>query len=381
MRRGLLLVAAAVFLMLAVACGSDDPPDPAGAAIAERWLRLGEDAQTSIRVYERQLPPNLVELLNPTATADTAADDLLAFPVHPDGELVGSYVMRRVDGTNLVWLIYDVMSDEREIEPVIFDQLDESPWQVTGMQANPSLSVIRFQTTMIGDVDGSAFIQPNPGTATFSLTIDRDGAEQTLEVARGAHIPIIEAGIEDDLEVRRVDVGAARIAGLREGDRIVAVQGAPVANRRELSVALGDLARTGELSTSVTYIITIQQPALPDDEIFVEPPGRQLPPRFPAAAVWDPFTVLDYAWVAVPGGRAYQAGMITLASPTETANRVRDGLEDAGWEILDDRAQGFATILDFAHLDEGLIGTASIDTFPPDEDYALVILELQTGAP
>jgi hypothetical protein len=234
---------------------------------------------------------------------------------------------------------------------------------------------------MLGDVEGSAFVQPNPGTASFRITIERDGAEQTLEIARGAHIPALEASIEDDLEIRRVDVGAARLAGLREGDRVVAVEDTPVTSRRELSVALGDLARGGEVNTSVTYIINIQQPAPPDDEIFVEPPGRQLPPRFPADSVWDPFTVLDYAWITVPGGRAYQAGMITLASPTETANRIRDGLEASGWEILDDRAQGFATILEFAHLDEGLIGTASIDTFPPDEDYALVILELQTGAP
>ncbi len=381
MRRAVLFVAALAVLSLAsVACDNDEDAEPAAAAIAERWLRAGEDAQSNVVVYERRLPPDLSDLLNPDATADTPEEDRVAFPVHPDGSLVGSYVLRRAEGRHLVWLIFDVAVPRPDVERLVADQLDETPWQVTGMQSDPSMPVVRFQSSLGYDIEGSAIVQPSPATDSFQLTVDREGDQVTLDVDRSAPSPVIEASLEDDLTVRRVDAGAARRAGLQERDRIVAVDDTEVETRRELAEALQDLAQAGEPVVGLTYVIDVQPERPPDEPLFVMPDGRQLPSRFPALEAWDGLTVLDFAWVAQQGGRAYQSSMVSTQSPTVVADSLRDALEAEGWEIVDDRPMGFATVLELFHAGDGLGGSVQIDAFPPDEDFTLVVVQLQTAA-
>jgi hypothetical protein len=55
-------------------------------------------------------------------------------------------------------------------------------------------------------------------------------------------------------------------------------------------------------------------------------------------------------------------------------------LEERGWEIVDDRAVGFGTVISFTSADGALQGTASIDTFEEDDDYTAILLELQTSS-
>jgi hypothetical protein len=377
MRRRFILFSAACALLLTACGGSDDAES--GNALAERWLRLGEEPQTSVAVYDGALPPNLVQLLNQDADDETPEEDLVSFPVHPDGDLLGSYVMRTPDGASLIWLIYDVPLDEREIEATVAQQLDESPWQATSMQANPSLSVVQFQSTISGDVEGSVIVQAQPSVRAFEITVSRDDSERTLEFTRGAYIPVIEAGIDDDLAVNRVDPGMARLAGLEDGDRIVAVGETAVSNREELVAALQGLAQDGERSTGLTYIIQVQPVAAPDEAPFVLPPSRELPDRFPSREVWEGLTVVEYRWVSVAEGRAYEAGMLAMESTSATAANMRQALETAGWEIIDDRPSGFATILDVAHTNDGLVGSVQIDAFQENQDYTLVVVQIQTA--
>ncbi len=363
--------------MFAVACGgSDDASD--GNPLAERWLRLGEEPDTSVTIYERALPPHLVDLLNQDAFPDTAEEDLISFPVHPDGDLLGSYTLRMADGTNLVWLVYEVPLDERDMENTIAAQLDESPWQVTSMQANPTITVVQFQTTTGSDIEGSAIMQAQPAVSSFTITVERDGSERTLEFDRGAYIPLIEAALDDSLTVLRVDVGAARLAGLEEDDRIVAVGDTEVGTRRELARALRELSPEDEQNTALTYILQIRPSAPADTEPFVAPASRELPDRFPAREIWSQSTVVEFRWVTGPAGRGYQAGLLSTDSPTVAAEAIRGALEAADWEIVEDRPSGFATILEFAHVGDSLVGRVDIDTFPRDADYTLIVVEIQS---
>lgn len=109
------------------------------------------------------------------------------------------------------------------------------------------------------------------------------------------------------------------------------------------------------------------------------PPGRELPERFPAREAWSGLTVIEYRWIAIEAGRAYEAGMLGTESASATATQLREGLEAAGWTITDDRPSGFATILDVAHEGEGLVGSVEIDAFPRDDAYTLVVVTIQTA--
>src|SRR5690606_38613357 len=104
-------------------------------ALADRWLRVGEDLRTSVEVYDRSLPPQLAQLLNPGLTPETPEEDVIALPVHPEGDLLGSFHVRRTSGVDIVWLVYDVPGDDAEVESVLQRQLDETPWQVIGGQS------------------------------------------------------------------------------------------------------------------------------------------------------------------------------------------------------------------------------------------------------
>jgi hypothetical protein len=131
-----------------------------GATLADRLLRLGEDSKTKLAVTEGALPADLKTALNPEATKDTPAADLVAIPVHPKGKLLGSFRVERPDGTLAFFLLYDVPGTPQEVEPVVAQQVNESPWQTIGGQSNESVSALRFQSTVSSDVSGTVAIQP-----------------------------------------------------------------------------------------------------------------------------------------------------------------------------------------------------------------------------
>ena len=305
MRRGLTIVVA-LFATLLVACGGgghggDSAGEPAGG-LADRFLRLNEPLSTGIEAREGELPSDLGEMLNPGAAADTPQSELLAIPVHPDGLLVGSFRIARVDGTIVYFLFYDVPDDDRTVEDALRSQLDQSPWQVVGGQSSEDLSAVAFQPTISGDVEGTAVVRPLPAAA--------DGAPRT----------------------------------------------------------------------SVMYIIEVQPSELAEEVAFELPESRPLPERFPAAfVVMEGMTANRVQWASFPGGATYQLVLLTRESPFDVAEAYRERLNEEGWELTDDQAVGFATILDFELEDPAMQLTISADAFDEDSSFTAVFVTLQVS--
>ena len=370
---------------LVAACGDDGDNDPAAdaarsraaAELAARILRIGEPVGTVVDSEVGAVVPGLQTALNPDAvgtisnavedgdelltliaeTADltveefaalweidrpdafarfaaglAAAEDpaavrdelflgqLAELPVHPDGALIGTGRIDRPDGTQGFFLIYDVAGETVAIEETVGRQLDQSPWQVTGGQSTADLAVVRFQSTVTADVQGLAWVQP---IASSSL----------LEAA---------AASDDD-----------------EG---------------------ADAAAPARLFSSVLYLIETQPAVPPDEASFTLPAGRPLPESFPAPFLLDEGkTVTEFTWNSVPGGSAYQMTILTSESAFEVADVYRDRLTLAGWDLTDDQAIGFATVLQFASDDGAVQGSVALDAFADDAQLTEIVVQLQVS--
>jgi len=374
-------------LMLVAACsgggGGDDEEDATvlTGGVADRYLRLfeGGDFGTSVFYFDRELPPDLAELLNPGLTADTPEEDIVAIPVPPEGVLVGSYQVRRRDGTQHIWLSYDVPGFDTEVESVLSRLMNETPWQVTGGQSNELLSAISFQSTVSGDIEGFVAMQALPSTPTYTVAVEREGQSLELEVPRGASVPELDMRFRElsgGLEV--TDVLADEL--LQEGDLIVAVGGLPVASERDLFKAYREVAASGDPRTSVLYRLQIAPSSAAAEPVFAIPPARPVPDRFPADFfLLDGLTVVDVSWSVQPAGELYQITMVTERSAFDVAEEYRTALEEAGWELTSDEAQGFGTVLNFADEPSGLLGIADIDQFPEDDSLNAVTVQIQSG--
>ena len=380
--RALAPIAIVLVSFAPVACNSDEKaPEPSGATLAERWIRAGEENTAGVAVYERALPPYLVDLLNPDADADTPAEDLIAFPVHPDGELLGSYVLRRPDGSQIAWLFYDVPSSSMgDVMATVTDQLDASPWQVVSQSGSRSNRLIAFESTRNEDITGNAIAERTPDTTEFTITVDRGDEEVTLTIPRAAAVPQIEAAFNDALVVQNVFPGFAKSAGLQEDDQVVRVGETEVSTRQGLQRALEALA-ADEPVVSLLYLIQFAPPLQAETPPFVPAQGLSLPADFPALEVWQPFQLDSFESTQDPSGDYYFAAMFTPDTPTAAANEVRDALEAAGWEITSDEAAGFGTTLEFAHQDDELVGFVSIDESGLDDSLTQVLVQIQPGAP
>lgn len=383
----------ALFASLAIACGGDAEesspgvPSPASeGALASRLLRIGEDLGTTVDGLSEALPRDLQVALNPNAVlaidsavreadsrletvaraagmtseafvalwnadrvaafsrfaagADTPLDEgdaagitpledlfldeLVALPVHPDGVLVGSVRFLRPDGVILYFIAYDVTAADAVVEDLISQQLDRTPWQVTSGQSTPDLAVVAFQSTVNGSIRGSAIVQQLPAVSPDEAGAQSDGA-----------------GAGDDAD--------------------------------------GPQTASGGSLTSVVYIVEIQALDPADEPAFVLPPSRPLPVDFPAPAlIFDDETVLAISWDSGPGIASYRLTLLTPKSTFDVVDAYREAIPAAGWDLLDDRADGFATVLDFGLADGTVTGTLSVDVFAADDSYTAVFLQLQT---
>ena len=300
MRRGVALIAATAALVLA-ACGGDGGDGGDGGRLADRILRLGKDLTTVVDVRSAELPTGMSAALNPGLTDDTPQEDIVALPVHPDGELIGSFRIAAPDGVVSFYLLYDIPLDDRTVNADLMRQLDESPWQVVAGQSTETQSAIQFQSTVSGDMEGRAFIRPVP---------DPDG-----------------------------------------------------------------------LVTSVVYILQIRPPKLTEAPDFQLPAPRPVPDDFPAPfLVLEGMTPITVQWSSSPAGDSYQMVLLTLESAFDVAAEYRERFEAEGWELTDDRAIGFATVLDFQSSDGATQGNLSADSFADDDSYTSVVLDLLVSA-
>lgn len=379
MRRGLLaLLAVLVLTPLMAACRDGGDEDDGGILLTEHWLRVGEDPSTEVLIYSAKLPPDLVELINRDAA--TGDSDKIQIPVHPAGKLIGSYVVRKADGTHLVWLIYDVPEAPTAVTKKVHEQLDARPWQVIGAQADSSGTLLRFQTSTGSELQGTAIVNQRPASGTYALVVNRGGKQTTLQVTRNATVPGLAASLGDDLTVKRVEAGAAKAAGLKEGDRIVKVGEVSVTDRKSLAAAQQALANEKTPSTSVTYVVQVQPLADADKSVFAEPASQALPDKFPLKGFFDGLIVTDFQWLQQVGGSGFSAAAITKEGSTAITGRLKDALRSGGWEIMQDLPSGGVTQLQFQHTD-GRSGAVEIGPFEPDSAYTHVAIQVESGQP
>ncbi len=373
------LILVAMFLASCSGDGDDEAP-PTGATLAERWLRAGEDNNAAIAVYERSLPPAFADLLNPGADADTPPEDLIALPVHPQGVLLGSYSLRRSDGSQIAWLFYDVSASTMgEVFDVVVGQMDVSPWQVLTQSGTRSHRVLGFENTRNEDVTGNAIAENIPGASEFTVVVDRDGTDVTLTIRQSAPVPLLEASLDNRLVVQDIFPGAARIAGLQEGDQVRRVGDRAVRTPEELENALEAMAM-GPRTVSLLYVLQFAPPLQAKLPPFVPVQGLSLPADFPALDIWTAFDLDQFEAAKDPTGRYHFASLFSQDSPTEVANTVRAALVAAGWEITSDDAAGFGTTMEFSHEGDGLAGLVSIDEAEIDDSLTQLFVQIQTAS-
>ena len=389
MRPALAAGAAVLALLLAACGGSDEPVDTtaadadadAGAAVAARLMSVGEPLGTIVESRSAGIVPGLQLALNPTAviaissavesgddrltsiaelaemtpeefsalwerdragafarfaagigasedpaaTADELFIDMpVALPVHPEGMLLGSVLTRRINGELAFFIVYDTPGPQVDAELLVSEQLDQSPWQVTGGRSSEDLGFFQYQNTISADITGFVWILPR--------TED-------------------PAAMGDEAEAD----------GTADADAAGAVESGP--------------------GSTVIYLIQAQ-PAIPADEPPFEFPqdGRPLPDGFPAAFLLEgDQTIVELFWSSQPGATGYQLRVLTPGSSFEATELYRERIEAQGWEITDDQAVGFATVLEFASEDGSLQGSVSFDTFEEDEDYTQITLQIQSA--
>ena len=264
---------------------------------------------------------------DPAAAADELFIDLpAALPVHPEGLLLGSVLTKRTNGELAYFIVYDAPGPQIEAERFVSEQLNQSPWQVTGGRSSSDLGFLQFQNTISADVSGFVWILPRaPGLGETAE--DADDASQDAA----------------------------------EGDATGAVDSGP--------------------GSSLIYLLQAQPAIPPEDPPFELPErGRPVPEAFPAAFLLEgDQTVTELFWSRQPGVAGYQMTVLMPGSSFDATELYRERIEAQGWEITEDQAVGFATVLEFASEDSSLQGSVSFDTFEEDEDYTLITLQLQSA--
>ena len=133
--------------------------------------------------------------------------------------------------------------------------------------------------------------------------------------------------------------------------------------------------------TSVVYILQVRPPKLTEAPDFQLPAPRPVPDDFPAPfLVLEGMTPITVQWSSSPVGDSYQLVLLTLESAFDVAAEYRERFEAEGWELTDDRAIGFATVLDFQSGDGATQGNLSADSFADDDSYTSVVLDLLVSA-
>lgn len=143
------------------------------------------------------------------------------------------------------------------------------------------------------------------------------------------------------------------------------------------TAAIRQIEDSAEPTSSVVYIIEVQPATPPTSTPFVLPAARPLPEGFPTEFVLDGMTPITTQWSSQAAGTAYQILLLTTDTTTAVADTYRTVMQDAGWELTNDQAQGFATQLDF-QMDSGAsIASIQVDAFSEDDSYTAVFFSLQ----
>lgn len=142
----------------------------------------------------------------------------------------------------------------------------------------------------------------------------------------------------------------------------------------------GDGEGAGVL-TSVMYVIVVQALLPADVPDFALPPSRPVPGDFPLPVlIFEDETVLTVNWATAPGQSSYQFTLLSPEPTFDVVDEYRQILLSEGYDLLDDQAQGFQTVIDFGNEDGTVLGRLSIDEFIQDDSFTAVLLEVSISA-
>lgn len=381
--RAALIVLCVLLLGAATSCrGNKKNQDD--AEIAGALLRLlGNETGTESAIFAGKLPPDLRTALNPNLASDAKASDALVVPVHPKGQLLGSARQREPNGAMTFFLLYRVDEADREVAAAVAKQLDQTPWQIVGGQVQESATVYSFHSTASGDIQGTAVVQPLPGSRTFPVVLRRDGKDRTVQLARDATIPVLHAEFEDSGHGVIVQKAAASLTaqGVRDGDEVRRIGTHDVSDLASVTAALRAVREADKPQrTGITYVLQIAP------SVDVQAPGgvpstHALPPSFPA-----PFLVLDgmivaaAQWQQQPGLAAYQVTLLSKQSQFDVIDALHAAIAGAsGWQVGADTAQGPAAVVNFKRADGTATATATIDLATDLPGYVAIVVQLQAG--
>ena len=264
--------------------------------------------------------------------------------------------------------ILSLGEDRRTRVEVLPGRIPADLSQVLNPGATPDTAeedLIALPVHQDGKLVGSFRIERSDGVITFYLLYDIAGDDRT-----------VEQQLLHDLDQTPWQIVAGQSTAAQAAMRFQSTLSSDIdgtAFVRPVAVAEG---AEGPL-TSAIYIVEARPAELPEAPEFELPSARPLPEDFPAPflllAEMTPISVL---WSTQPAGVTYQLVLLTRESAFDVAAEYRDRLAAEGWELVDDRAVGFATVLDFEAGDGRTQGTATADAFADDDSYTSVLLEL-----
>jgi hypothetical protein len=362
----------------AAGCGRFGGDGDASGGVSDPVLRLVlQNEEGEIESREGELPRGFEEALN---AGRSDSDERVTLPPPPQATLRGSIRLGLPDGRQTFFVLYEVKGGERAAADAVEVLVDASPWQLTGGRSVSGVTNYEFQNTRADNVNGQVFIQPLPTSDKFDLTISRDGKEQKVTLQRRSFLPVLGVEFEDRdgaAVVSRLVPGMASTE-LREGDRVLKVNGRDVGDAAATAAALRGIDGDKQALTSVMYILHVV-PEAPVRTAFVPPTGVALPADFPVPGlILSGMTPAAVQWSTGSAGTTHTAALLTRQSPPDTVNAYRQQLQRQNFRITNDTAEGFATTLEFGSADGAVAGSIDVDLFDEDDSYTVVSMQVRT---
>jgi len=231
----------------------------------------------------------------------------------------------------------------------------------------PDEELVKVPVHPDGKLLGSFRIDRSDGTRTFFLLYDVPGTDVDVESAVALQLDVSPWQVTDGQSSEAIST-----LGFNSTTSIDITGTAAVRQINQPGEADGT-----EPVTSVIYIIEVQPATAPTSTPFTLPAARPLPEGFPPELVLGGMTPISTQWSSQAAGTAYQLLLLTKDNTTAVADQYRQVMQDAGWALSDDQAQGFATQLDFERDNGASIASVQIDAFNQDESYTAVFFSLQ----
>ncbi|HLF72698.1 MAG TPA: hypothetical protein VI759_11165 [Dehalococcoidia bacterium] len=140
-------------------------------------------------------------------------------------------------------------------------------------------------------------------------------------------------------------------------------------NRTSIHISVEDLAQDRLLPVN--------------PKVFQLEKSRPIPQGFPTdVPIFDENSsvVIDTYFARQPGGSFYVITFLTKDKPGDVIDYYTNEFSKRGLKVTDSTTtEGFAIGIDYADAKEELKGSVSADSFPPDDSYTIVELQVQVA--